>query len=340
MVISRDIDRTQWHDLVKKSSTSSWFQTPEAWDFYQSVADELTPFAYGVVSDETKELKGVCVGYIVPAVNSKHSIRNSLYRYFTSRAIISGGPMLADDITDDQLCELLSTLNSQLSTPIYIETRNFNDYSRWKHIFEQCGFAYQPHYDVIQPTATIDQDMLYDRRRNIRRSEKRCMQARLITPDDPKFERYFTQFYSLLSILYRKHLHLPLFSQHFFEQLVKQKDAHFFAAILWDDVVGGELCVTLNGSILYSWYGCRNRDVFRAHPEVLATYKAIIWARDNGVPKFDFMGAGSPDQPYGVRDFKMRFGGQLVEYGRFLHVNAPLRYNFGKTVVKILHSIK
>jgi hypothetical protein len=48
------------------------------------------------------------------------------------------------------------------------------------------------------------------------------------------------------------------------------------------------------------------------------------------------MGAGKPDIPYGVRDFKMEFGGELVEHGRFLCVRKPLLYWIGELGVKIL----
>ena len=52
------------------------------------------------------------------------------------------------------------------------------------------------------------------------------------------------------------------------------------------------------------------------------------------------MGAGVPDKPYGVRDFKMEFGGEVVEYGRYLHIRKPLLYKIGKWGVRILKTGK
>jgi lipid II:glycine glycyltransferase (peptidoglycan interpeptide bridge formation enzyme) len=52
------------------------------------------------------------------------------------------------------------------------------------------------------------------------------------------------------------------------------------------------------------------------------------------------MGAGKPDEAYGVRDFKAKFGGKLVEHGRFLFVCKPLLYKIGILGVKILKKIK
>ena len=47
------------------------------------------------------------------------------------------------------------------------------------------------------------------------------------------------------------------------------------------------------------------------------------------------MGAGKPNQAYGVRDFKSKFGGDLVEHGRFLFVSKPLIYNFSKFILSL-----
>jgi len=63
------------------------------------------------------------------------------------------------------------------------------------------------------------------------------------------------------------------------------------------------------------------------------------YAVQNGYQHFDMMGAGKPNDGYGVRDFKAKFGGQLVEYGRFLYVLNPLLYNIGKLGVKLLKKV-
>ena len=53
--------------------------------------------------------------------------------------------------------------------------------------------------------------------------------------------------------------------------------------------------------------------------------------------RFDMMGAGKPDDGgYGVRDFKLKFGGELVEFGRNIHVCNRLLFSIGKLGVKIM----
>lgn len=68
----------------------------------------------------------------------------------------------------------------------------------------------------------------------------------------------------------------------------------------------------------------------------MATYAAIEYANEHNIPLFDFMGAGKPREAYGVREFKARFGGELVEHGRFLCIRKALLYWIGKMGVKLL----
>jgi lipid II:glycine glycyltransferase (peptidoglycan interpeptide bridge formation enzyme) len=46
---------------------------------------------------------------------------------------------------------------------------------------------------------------------------------------------------------------------------------------------------------------------------------------NHGYRIYDFGGAGRPGEPYGVRDFKAKFGGELVDFGRHSYVHSPGR---------------
>lgn len=61
-------------------------------------------------------------------------------------------------------------------------------------------------------------------------------------------------------------------------------------------------------------------------------------AKELGCTTFDFMGAGKPNKPYGVREFKKRFGGELVEYGRYRLICKKKYFNLGKFVMKLYNS--
>ena len=145
------IDRTEWSRLVQASATGTWFQTPEAYEFFASMPALFVPFVFavtgthesdsGAMNEET--LRGVCVGYVTKE-------KSPIKQFFTRRAIIIGGPAFADDASLEEV-ELLMNGVKELTSeringaPIYIETRNFHDYSRWKEAFAKAGFEYRKH---------------------------------------------------------------------------------------------------------------------------------------------------------------------------------------------------
>ena len=360
-----EIDQQQWQVLVDSSLYATWFQTPEAYQFYAANPEEMTPFVFGV--EEDGHLAGVIVGYTTQSTNA-------IQQYFTKRAIIYGGPLLADCISATALAELLNAV-SQFKvegvkfkgneneikgerlkvkgeengkadtptftpytlhpTPIYIESRNFHDYSKWRNIFEANGFAYQPHLNYHVDTTSLDQSQSRigkHRWRYIRFSMRDGAQI----VENPTIKQV-RAFYTILQDLYRTKVRTPLWSWEFFERLYNVEHARYILVELDDQIVGGTACVCLPGKAVYEWYACgldNCRDDIR--PLSVAIWGEMQYAAENGYPLFDFMGAGSPDQPYGVRDFKAEFGGELVEHGRFLCVRKPLLYWIGKMGVRWL----
>ena len=51
---------------------------------------------------------------------------------------------------------------------------------------------------------------------------------------------------------------------------------------------------------------------------------------------FDFGGAGKPNEEYGVRDFKKKYGGKLVNFGRYEKVHSPKKLKVSKQVFKLV----
>ena len=68
--------------------------------------------------------------------------------------------------------------------------------------------------------------------------------------------------------------------------------------------------------------------------------RVIKFAIENNLKMVDFMGAGKPNEDYGVRDFKLQFGGELVEHGRYNNIFNPSLYKIGVLGIKIMSKIK
>ena len=342
-----DIEPAAWQSLVAQSPYATWFQTSEAYQFYASNPKEMIPFAYGIERDG--ELRAVVVGYFTKE-------KSALKQFFTRRAIIIGGPLLAEDATDAEVAALLKAVKeckveslkfkgtedsiaeipaptpyTLHSTPIYIETRNFHDYSRWRHVFEQCGFAYQPHLN-IQVACTATHTMSEQRNRQVKKAMKNG--GKIV---EPQSEQEIREWYHILKQLYRHKVRTPLWSEEFFLQFYRNGVGKYLLVKYEGKVIGGMMCPVFAGKAIYEWYVCGLDEEYKEqYPSVMATYAAIEYAKQHGLPIFDFMGAGVPDKPYGVRDFKREFGGEVVEYGRYLHIRKLLLYKIGKWGVKLL----
>lgn len=331
MILSIDqIDGNQWVGLLESSSTATFFQSESCYKFYDSLPF-MDPFAFAVA--DCGQLKGVIVGYV-------QKEKNQVKQFFTKRAIIPGGALLADDISGDLLTELLDACNAGLKKKaIYIEMRNFNDYSAHRDVFERCGFEYCPHLNFHIDTSSMDvvqENLGKSRKRDIRTSFRDG--AEIVenpTLDDVR------SYYSILKNLYMTKVKTPLFPFEFFEKLYSSGLGIYRLVKVGGDIVGGTLCVAQKGKSLYEWFACGKDGAFKSiFPSTVATYSGIEYAAVHGFPRFDMMGAGKPDEGYGVRDFKAKFGGALVEHGRFLHIAHGLLFSIGQLGVRVLKGLK
>lgn len=335
------IDATAWSALVQTSATGTWFQTPEAFEFFQSQPELFKPFVYGVENEG--RLRGVCVGYVTME-------KSALKQMLTRRAIIVGGPCLADDCTADEVTELMKTVRKELKgEAIYVESRNFNDYSKWKEAFTIAGFEYVPHLNFHVDTSSVEvveANLGKSRKRDIRTTIREGVTITSIYDlglqiDDLNRERMVHEYYQVLKNLYKTKVKTPLFPESFFQALAKHPDARFLLTELNGKIIGGTVCVAQEDKCLYEWFACGEDGVYQhVFPSCYATYAGIKYAAEHGMSRFDMMGAGKPVEAYGVRDFKAKFGGKEVEHGRLLCITKPLLYKIGVLGVKILKKMK
>ena len=307
----------------------NWFQTDECYDFYKSLPF-LEAFKFEVEKDG--EVKGKIVGYI-------QKDGGKLKQFCSRRAIINGGPYLAEDISDAEVSELIEKCKSGLKGKcIYIETRNFEDYSKYKNIFKSTGFGYEPHYNFKIDTSSIEvvnEHLGKSRKRDIRTSFRdgaEIVEAQNINE--------VKELYLLLQNLYKTKVKTPLFPFVFFEQLFHSKFGKILLVKSNGAILGGTVLVC-GFDTVYEWFVCGlESNCSGIYPSTLATYGGIQYASEHGYKCFDMMGAGAPgDGGYGVRDFKAKFGGELVEYGRFKCILKPILYTCGEIGVSIIKKL-
>ncbi len=327
-IIHTDFSKISAQQLktLLQSPNANFFQTPKAADFFKTTG--LEHFVFAIERDE--EIMALISGII----QKEKGVKSSL----TRRAIIFGGPVFSENATDEDITQVLEhTVKTLKKKAIYIELRNLNDYSKYKHLFEKCGFDYVPHLNFhldCSDDQAMRKRMSSSKLRQVKKSLKTGAEIKEATHQDE-----ITAYYNILHHLYTTKVKTPLPDLDFFMNMWKEKAAKFLLIHYQNEIIGGIVCPILENQVIYEWFVCGKDGQYKnVHPSILATWAAMEYASTHQIPRFDFMGAGKPDEDYGVRDFKSKFGGELVEHGRFLYVAQPLLYQLGKTAVKILKS--
>ena len=320
------IDKTEWVNLYVNSSTASYFQSYECYDFYCSLSF-LDAFGWGVY--ENNELKALVCGYII-------SNGGKLKSFFSRRAIIHGGVLMADDVSEEAITELLRVLKNSLSQKvIYIEIRNNFNFDKYRPLFLKLGFEYHSHlnYKVkISKSEIVETRYSESKIRQIRKAKEQG-----VVCEPSVNQREIDEFYRILSSLYNRKIRKPLFPKEFFDKFVHQPNCYLFIVKKENNVIGGIACAAIPGKVIYEWFVCGDTENYNhLYPSVIATHTGIEFAAENDYKCFDFMGAGKPEVEYGVRNFKEKFGGDLYELGRFRHVSKKLLYTVGKFVVETI----
>ncbi|MCA1919222.1 MAG: peptidoglycan bridge formation glycyltransferase FemA/FemB family protein [Flavobacterium piscis] len=330
ILINNDIDREKWEQILNSSPFSSPFQTPAFYEFFNSI-DNFSADVFAV--EEGSEITSL----VVVTIQKEKGIKG----YFSRRGIVYGVPLVKNS-SKESLNFLLKYLKIFYNGKIiYLEIRNNFDFSQFKDVFIKENWEYSPHLNVHlvvfgKNLEEILKSMNYNKRHQISISLKEGATVSVCNSVDE-----IIQIYNILKELYDTRVKRPLPSMKFFISFLNSEITRVFVVKHNNIVIGGSFCITDNTNSINTIYyaGLRNyhNKIFPTH---LAILGALEYAIKNKIKVLDFMGAGKPNVPYGVRDYKLEFGGELAEHGRFLKILNPLLYNIGKMGLKVLGTLR
>lgn len=322
-----------WEQYVSSHPEGNVFQYPQTFDLLRQVPG-YSPSVSAVINEADGKLCGVLV-----SVLQEEPV---FYRRLTARSIVWGGP-LADN--REAAGMLLRHYVQQIGKrAIYSQFRNLFPCDSLTESFLQTGFTYLEHLNYLVDTRTDQPDALQDkmsksRARQIRKGLQGCELK------EAAGEEEVLQFYELLKKLYREKVGKPLppkeFFTGFYRFMVPAGLGKFLLVKKEGAVIGGIMTPITPRKAIYEWYiAGMDKEYKDNHPSILATWYAILEGQRGGLDHFDFLGAGKPTKDYGVREFKSKFGGQLVNYGRFEMVHRPLLMKLGTLGLKIYRHIR
>ena len=331
------LDRNRWAEFITNHPEGSVFQSPEFYDHLLNVPNYQP--AGIACTDEYNNIAGILLGFIIRE-------RKGVLGNFYARVIVHAGPLIAvDQPHKHAVCDILlkGFIEKVKRKSLLIQFRNHFNLADFKEIFEKNGFLFQEHLNLIINTRQADLPIQAIRKRKLQQVRKSLAKGAVITEASTPDE--VDDLYSILHHLYKYRVKKPLPSKGFFRAFLSSSNENKLGVILLvkyqEKVVAGMVCPITPGKAMYEWYVCGlDREFNSIHPSVLITWAGIEYARTKNIPIFDFMGMGKPGKEYGVRNFKMGFGGTIVKYGRFLLINNQRLYTIAKLGLKILASFK
>ncbi len=324
---NNNIPRVKWQEFLSENPYSSPFQSPEFYDIFNAV-NNLSAEAIAIVnSDSIKALA-------VVTLQAEPGIKN----YFSRRAIIYGGPIILEDNKEAALVLLKEITEKFKKRVIYIESRNLFDYSNINTIYSSLGWSYKKFLNFR--VFCESEEFVWSNLNRLRKREiKRAIANNVIIKEADNIDEV-KQLYNLLYKAYYYRIKKPIFDWDFFQLLYKNNFCKVFLVKHEEKVVAGHFCL-LNETVIYDWYGCGLDKEFKdLAPSTMAIFSALKYGYSNGYKYLDFMGAGSPNKKYGVRQFKAQFGGELVEYGKFVKIFSPFLFKIGILGLKLISLIR
>ncbi len=330
VLVNTQVQETKWMELLERSKYATPFQTPECHKLYNE-SEGFSSDVFAVESDN--EYKAL----VVVTVQKESGIK----RFLSVRGIVYGGVVLLPN-NSIYLENLIDKVRSFYKRKlIYLEIRNHFDYGEHAATFNKYGWNFNEHLNVIidfqdKSIEDVMANMNYNRRRQIQHSYKHGAEVRLAKNEEEVKELFY-----ILEDLYKNRVKLPLSPLSYFLDLYKSPVGKVFIVSHEGKVIGGAFCVYYDEMSIYTLYYAGLRGYHKKiYPTHLAVHGGIEYALENKLKMFDFMGAGKPDVDYGVRKYKMEFGGELVEHGRFLNVFNPFLYKIGMLGLELLKKIK
>lgn len=236
-------------------------------------------------------------------------------------------PWRAQNITDEEAIKAFVLMNEAIvkycrKRALYVEYRHFSENNIYGLNFNSQLLTFNSPWYNIYRGIEAGEDVVAKMKRDKRRQLKQSFEAGVEVVLEPTREQ-IVEWYGLLKRLYRR-IHRPLPSVDVFLRLNKSGIGRVFVVMYRGRVISGNAMLfhssslTLNSPLFYDWYRASvDVKIEGVYPSVVSTWQALQLVADMGGGRFDFMGAGPRNKEYGVRQFKLEFGGNLTEEYRY-----------------------
>lgn len=316
-----EINKQLWEEFILQHPDGNVFHTPQMFKVYENTK-KYKPVIFAIEKDG--KLKGILIAVI-------EKVFGGFLGSYSSRSIIRDGPIVEKN--DKEICDLLLGVYDKFvrKQAILSQVRNFHDALNNEFVFRENGYYFLEHLNILINLNTSKEKlwnaMKSKRRNRIRKARKQGVEISIDSTQEGLLASY-----KILKEVYSK-AKLPLPDLDFFKNIVCHLKTNpavkIFVAKYKGEIIAFRI-VLLYKKVIYDFFaGAKTKHQDKC-PNDLLPWEIFMWGMNNAYSIFDFGGAGSPDVPYGVRDYKMKFGGELVQYGRFEKIHKPILFSIAK----------
>jgi serine/alanine adding enzyme len=318
--IVRELPDDAWRAFVLGHPEANVFHTPEMFEVF-SRARGYRPELWAALDEADR-----VVALLLPV---RIQLWDGLARFFTTRSVAFGSALVEHgDAGVDGMRSLLRAYAHDVDAAVlFTELRNVADLGRLQGAFEASGFAYEEHLNYLIPLGRPVEEILGTIRQRTRKQIRRGLRSGEVVVEDCVDRDRIDVCFELLRKSYAT-ARVPVPDRSLFEAafdvLHPRGMVKFLLAWVGDECAAASVELVF-GDTIYGWYGGVDRAFASSTPNELLMWHILRWGAEHGYRVYDFGGAGKPDERYGVRDFKAKFGGELVNHGRNVRRHAPWR---------------
>jgi serine/alanine adding enzyme len=319
MTVVRTLPYDKWRHFVDAQPAGNIFHTPEMYQVFER-ANGHRPELWATLNDG-----GEVVALFTPV---RISVKEGPMRYLTTRAVTYGS-VLAKPTPEGQegLGRLLAAYRaeSRRRATLFTELRHVSDVSVFRPVLEKNRFHHEEHLnyliDLEQPLDAIWEQIAKPARKAVERAQRRGT-----TAEEVQDRTCVAQVHQLLQSTFSR-AQVWLADRSLFEaafDVLAPKGMVRMMLACGDGVYAATTVELQYKGVMFIWYFGWDREYHALYPNDALTWHSLQWGVQHGYRCFDWGGAGVPNKPYGPREFKSKYGGQLVNYGRATSVHRPL----------------
>lgn len=335
ITIVNSLPEDRWRTFVDNHPEGNIFHTPEMFQVFKRVKGYHPEIWAALGKDEN------ILALVLPV---RITLATGLLRALTTRTIIFGG-LLVDKAPEgaEALAHLLKAYKEGSNeSSLFTELRNISSCEPFRPILEEAQFKYEDHLNYLIDLGPSPEEVFSRIGHRTQRNIRHGLNQSKVTIEEVKDRNALAESYTLLTKTYRM-AQVPLADRSLFEaafDILVPKGMLLITTAMVGLSPAATSVDLLYKDTMVGWYGGMDRAYSSYVPNELLMWHVLRLGAERGYRIYDFGGAGKPSEEYGVRQFKAKFGGNLVCYGRNIWVPNPVLLSICKFGYETLRQLR